>query len=35
MRSIKRVYMQADLPHRDPEDSDKWFVRNSDGETGV
>ena len=30
---IKRVYMQADLPHRmTPEDLDKWFVRNSDGE---
>ncbi|WP_218311536.1 efflux RND transporter permease subunit [Alteromonas antoniana] len=30
---IKRVYMQADAPHRmSPEDLDKWFVRNNDGE---
>ncbi|AXR08174.1 efflux RND transporter permease subunit [Salinimonas sediminis] len=30
---IKRVYMQADAPHRmKPEDLDKWYVRNSDGE---
>ncbi|GGF59648.1 efflux RND transporter permease subunit [Alteromonas lipolytica] len=30
---IKRVYMQADAPYRmDPEDLDKWFVRNSDGD---
>lgn len=30
---IKRVYMQADAPHRmTPDDLDKWFVRNNDGE---
>ena len=30
---IKRVYMQGDLPSRmTPEDLEKWFVRNSDGE---
>lgn len=30
---VKRVYMQADAPHRmDPDDLNKWFVRNNDGE---
>ena len=30
---IKRVYMQADAAYRmDPEDLEKWFVRNSDGD---
>ena len=30
---IKRVYMQADAPYRmDPEDLDKWFVRNDEGD---
>ena len=30
---IKRVYMQADAPYRmDPEDLDKWFVRNNEGD---
>ncbi|OFC70218.1 efflux RND transporter permease subunit [Alteromonas confluentis] len=30
---IKRVYMQADAPYRmDPEDLEKWFVRNGDGD---
>ena len=30
---IKRVYMQADAPHRmSPDDLDKWFVRNNDGD---
>ncbi len=30
---IKRVYMQADAPHRMvPEDLEKWYVRNNDGE---
>lgn len=30
---IKRVYMQADATYRmDPEDLDKWFVRNNEGD---
>lgn len=30
---IKRVYMQADAPHRmAPEDLDKWYVRNNNGD---
>ncbi|NVK54388.1 MAG: efflux RND transporter permease subunit [Alteromonadaceae bacterium] len=30
---IKRVYMQADAPYRmNPEDLDKWFVRNNNGD---
>jgi multidrug efflux pump len=30
---IKRVYMQADAPHRmTPEDLEKWYVRNNNGE---
>ncbi|MCU7554751.1 efflux RND transporter permease subunit [Alteromonas sp. ASW11-19] len=30
---IKRVYMQADAPHRmNPDDLNKWFVRNKDGD---
>lgn len=30
---IKRVYMQADAPHRMmPEDLSKWYVRNNNGE---
>ncbi len=30
---IKRVYLQADAPHRMmPEDLDKWYVRNNKGE---
>ena len=29
---VKKVYLQADAPHRMvPEDIDKWFVRNSSG----
>lgn len=30
---IKRVYLQADAPYRmQPEDIDKWYVRNANGE---